>query len=130
VSWVALTDLLGILERAVGDPTMRGLYHVASPRPVTNAQMMATLRRIHGRRFGLPSPAALTRIGAWTLGSDPALALTGRRTIPRRLTEGGTSFDLPDFEAAARHALTAAPGANRPGSDRRPTGGPTVSATH
>jgi len=76
VSWIALTDLLGILERAVGDPTMRGLYHVASPQPITNAQMMATLRRIHGRRFGLSSPAD-------TGASDPTPATAAQSAHSR-----------------------------------------------
>lgn len=71
---------------------MRGLYHVTAPAPVTNAQMMATLRAIAGRRFGLPSPAPVTTMGAWLLGSDPALALTGRRGMPQRLLDEGHTF--------------------------------------
>lgn len=36
-------------------------------------------------RLGLPSPKPITTVGAWLLGSDPALALTGRRCVPTRL---------------------------------------------
>ena len=110
VSWVALSDVLTIFERVVADPAMRGLYHVTAPAPVTNTEMMATLRRIAGRSFGLPSPAALTRAGAWALRSDPALALTGRRAVPQRLLEEGHTFEFGDFESASRAALAAPAG--------------------
>lgn len=107
VSWVALPDLLRVFERAIDDDTMHGIYHVTAPQPVTNAEMMATLRRIQGRGFGLPSPALLTRVGALALGSDPALALTGRRGVPVRLLAEGHRFEFETFQGAARAALSA-----------------------
>lgn len=57
VSWVALDDLLAVMVRAIDDEAMAGLYHVTSPNPITNAEMMATYRALLGRRFGLPAPA-------------------------------------------------------------------------
>jgi uncharacterized protein len=105
VSWIALDDLLTTLERAIDDDAMAGLYHLTSPNPVRNREMMATIRRATGRRFGVPSPAPLTRLGAWLLGSDPALALTGRRGVPARLLHEGGCFTLPDFEDAVRLAI-------------------------
>ena len=93
--------------RVVGEATMTGTYHVTSPNPVTNAEMMSTYRRLLGRRIGLPSPAWLARIGAPILGSSASLALTGRRVVPTRLLERGFTFEQPDFESAARKALGA-----------------------
>ena len=107
VSWVGLDDLLTAMILAIDDDTMTGTYHVTSPNPVTNAEMMATYRRLLGRRIGLPSPAWLARIGAPTLGSNASLALTGRRVVPTRLLERGFTFEQPDFESAARKALGA-----------------------
>jgi hypothetical protein len=49
----------------------------------------------------------VTHIGAWLLGSDPALALTGRRAVPTRLLEEGYDFAIPDFEDAAALAVAA-----------------------
>ncbi len=86
---------------------MTGTYHVTSPNPVTNAEMMSTYRRVLGRRMGLPSPAWLARIGAPMLGSSASLALTGRRVVPTRLLERGFSFAQPDFELTVRKALGA-----------------------
>ena len=57
VSWVGLDDLLSAMILSIDDDTMTGTYHVTSPNPVTNAEMMSTYRRLLGRRIGLPSPA-------------------------------------------------------------------------
>ena len=105
VSWVGLDDLLTAMILAIDDDTMT--YHVTSPNPVTNAEMMSTYRRLLSQRIGLPSPAWLARIGAPLLGSSASLALTGRRVVPARLTERCFNFEQPDFEAAARKALAA-----------------------
>lgn len=114
VSWIALEDLLRIIVRAIDRDDMRGLYLATAPEPVTNAEMMETYRRLVGRRLGLPSPAWLTTIGAWLMGSDPALALTGRRGQPRRLLSEGFDFTATSFADAARIAIdrVAAPETN------------------
>lgn len=106
VSWVSVDDFMAVLLRAIDDDTMTGLYHLTSPNPIRNRDMMAAYRRLVGRRFGLPSPAWLTHIGARLLGSDPALALIGRRAVPARLLEEGYEFLTPDFEDAASRAVT------------------------
>lgn len=105
VSWVGLDDVLAVMVRAIDEPAMDGTYHVTSPHPVTNAEMMATYRRLLGRRVGLPSPALVTRVGAPLLGSSASLALTGRRCVPARLLAEGFTFSQPDFEPTARRAL-------------------------
>jgi uncharacterized protein len=105
VSWVGLEDLLDAMVRALDVPTMRGLYHVTSPNPVTNAEMMSTYRRLLGRRVGLPTPALIAKLGAPLLGSSASLALTGRRCVPTRLLAEGFDFHHPDFESTARLAL-------------------------
>jgi uncharacterized protein len=107
VSWVGLEDILDVMVRAIDDPAMQGTYHVTSPNPVTNAEMMATFRRLLGRRAGLPSPALVTKLGAPLLGSSASLALTGRRCVPTRLHAEGVELRRTDFEEVARGALEA-----------------------
>ena len=106
VSWVGLDDFVEAMLRAIDDESMAGLYHVTSPNPITNTEMMAAYRELLGRRFGLPAPAPVTFLGAILLGSDPALALTGRRCVPTRLLDEGFTFSVPTFKEAARRALT------------------------
>lgn len=106
VSWLAEQDLLRIMERALDEQVaMRGVYNATAPGPVTNAEMMATYRDALGVRVGLPAPSVATRVGAWLLGSDPALALTGRRAVPARLLDEGFEFEVTDMAAAVASAL-------------------------
>lgn len=105
MSWVAVPDLMRAMVSAVHNDQMRGLYHLTSPHPVTNRQMMSTVRAHAGRTFGLPSPAWLTRLGAPMLGSDPDLALTGRRVVPTRLLAEGFEFSVPTFDEAFSQAV-------------------------
>jgi NAD dependent epimerase/dehydratase family enzyme len=39
------------------------------------------------------------------MGTDPGLALTGRRCLPRRLTEAGFTFEHPELEEAVADLL-------------------------
>jgi NAD dependent epimerase/dehydratase family enzyme len=105
--WVSVEDFMRVLIRAIDDDTMTGLYHVTAPSPVRNGDMMATYRQLAGRRFGLSSPAWVAQAGAWLIGSDPALALTGRRAVPTRLLDEGYEFVVPQFEEAAARAVAA-----------------------
>jgi NAD dependent epimerase/dehydratase family enzyme len=62
--------------------------------------MMASLRSAFHRPWSPPTPRPLVHLGAWLMGTDPALALTGRRCLPRRLLDHGFAFDHPTFPAA------------------------------
>jgi uncharacterized protein len=68
---------------------------VTSPHPVQNREMMATLRRSLHRPWSPPTPTSLVRVGAVLMRTDAALALTGRRAIPKRLLDAGFRFDYP-----------------------------------
>lgn len=106
VSWIDAEDLIDLLLRSVVDTTMSGLYHLAAPEPVRNEAFMAAYRNAVGRRFGLKSPAQLVKLGAALLGSDPGLALTGRRCVPGRLLDEDYDFKHTDIAASVRRAVT------------------------
>jgi uncharacterized protein (TIGR01777 family) len=99
VSWIHVRDMLNAL-RFVVDSEMGGVLNVTSPRPVRNELLMQELRRHLSRPWSPPAPAALVRLGAWLMGSDPDIALTGRRCVPGRLLEAGFAFEFPDLRAA------------------------------
>jgi len=104
VSWIAADDLFALIERAVVDETMSGLYHLTSPAPVQNRELMAAYRTAVGRRFGLRSPRPIAHLGAKVLGTDPALALTGRRAVPTRLLSDRYQFVCTSLEEAVTAA--------------------------
>ncbi|WP_204003937.1 epimerase [Virgisporangium aurantiacum] len=107
VSWLHVADFLTIVRRSLDDPAMADVVHATSPNPVRNAELMAALRRVLRRPPAPPTPAPLVRVGALLLRTDPALALTGRRCVPRRLLDAGFGFARPDLLPALRDLLTA-----------------------
>ncbi|MEA2433288.1 MAG: uncharacterized protein QOG54_745 [Actinomycetota bacterium] len=83
--------------RFVIDTELEGILNVTSPHPVQNATLMGELRRHLHRPWSPPAPAAAVRLGALVMRSDPALALTGRRCIPKRLLDAGFGFEFPEL---------------------------------
>jgi uncharacterized protein (TIGR01777 family) len=100
VSWIHVDDFLRAVHHVCGDPTLDGIVHVTAPNPIRNRAMMAALRAALHRPWSPPTPRPLVHLGAWLMGSDAALALTGRRCLPRRLLDHGFAHDHPTFEAA------------------------------
>ncbi|MFI6386059.1 DUF1731 domain-containing protein [Nonomuraea sp. NPDC050540] len=100
VSWLHAADFLAIVRRAAEDPALSGVVHATSPRPVRNAEMMAAFRRVLRRPPAPPTPEPMVRLGSRVLRTDPALALTGRRCVPARLTGMGFRFRHPELEEA------------------------------
>jgi uncharacterized protein (TIGR01777 family) len=105
VSWIHITDFLAVVRRALEDDNLRGVVHVTGPNPVRNAELMAALRHVLHRPAAPPTPAALVRLGALVLRTDPSLALTGRRCAPARLLAGGFTFAHPDLDEALADLL-------------------------
>jgi NAD dependent epimerase/dehydratase family enzyme len=82
------------------------VVHISSPQPISNRDIMATLRK-QLRRPNLPAtPAWAISLGArFIFRTDAALALTGRRAIPQKLLDSGFIFEHPDFDDALRVLL-------------------------
>lgn len=100
VSWIHIDDFLAALRFVCETSTMEGVVHVTSPNPIQNREMMSELRSALHRPWSLPTPKPLVHIGALLMRTDPALALTGRRCVPRRLSDAGFEFQHPAFGVA------------------------------
>jgi NAD dependent epimerase/dehydratase family enzyme len=83
--------------RVALDGPLSGVLVATSPQPVRNAELMAELRRAVRRPAAPPTPALVVKIGALLLCTDPALAMTGRRAIPKRLLDAGFAFSYPQI---------------------------------
>jgi len=105
VSWLHIADFLRIVRYALDTPSLSGIVHVTSPNPATNRELMRALRKVLHRPPSPPTPAALVHVGAVFMRTDPALALLGRRCIPRRLLDAGFGFEYPDLEPALEDLL-------------------------
>jgi uncharacterized protein (TIGR01777 family) len=105
INWIHAADLSRIFTMAIERLDMEGVFNASGPKPATNADFMRELRRTLHRPWSPPVPWWAVRAGAWLMGSDGRLALTGRRCAPRRLHEKGFVFEFPDLQAALKSIL-------------------------
>jgi hypothetical protein len=99
ISWIHIKDLarlmVWVLENDISGPV-----NATAPKPVTNAEFMATLRKALKRPWSPPAPAFAVKLGAKLLGIDPQLMLGSHKILPIRATENGFKFLFPQLEEA------------------------------
>ncbi len=103
VSWIHQDDFVRLVDWLIKNEHVDGLVHASSPNPVTNADFMQALRRKIGVPVGMPNPAWAVSLGAWLIGTEPQLALDGRRVVSRVLEEAGFQFNFPELNVALRN---------------------------
>lgn len=101
-SWVALDDYVRAVRFLAAQPEHSGPFNVAAPQPLTNAEMTAAMARVLHRPALLRVPGVALRLPLRDFATD---LLGGQRVVPRRLTEAGFRFTLPEFEPALRAVL-------------------------
>lgn len=104
MSWVSLSDVVGITRRALEDSSMRGTFNAASPSPVRNSDYTRTLGRVLGRPTLFPAPAFALRLMLGEMAD--ALLLASQRVIPKHLQEAGFRFEDSDLESGLRSAIS------------------------
>jgi uncharacterized protein (TIGR01777 family) len=102
ISWLHINDLNRIFQWCLENKSASGTYNATGPTPVTNAAFMAALRWALQRPWSPPAPSLAVRLGAYLMGTEASLALTGRRCIPQRLLEAGFRFNHCDLDECLR----------------------------
>jgi uncharacterized protein (TIGR01777 family) len=102
-SWIALADVIRVVELAIGLEGLAGPVNAVAPGPVTNREFTRTLGRVLGRPTLVPLPAAVVRALFGEMGQT--LLLDSARVLPRRLERAGFTFRYPDVEGALRAVL-------------------------
>ncbi len=103
ISWIALPDLLAVLEYALGNSSIQGAYNVVAPNPVTNAEFTRTLAKVLSRPAFLPVPTFGLRLAFGEMADEMLLSST--RALPQRLEAAGFQFQYPELEKALRKVL-------------------------
>jgi len=100
ISWIHVKDVLLICDWLIGHPEAEGILNVCSPHPVSNREFMRELRRVMKRPWSPPIPPFAVRVGAWLMGSEAELVLSGRSIEPRNLLTLGYRFAYPGLPEA------------------------------
>ncbi len=108
-SWIHVEDWLALVRASLGlDPEVRlpnGILVAATDFPVRNRDLMAALRHHLRRPPAPPTPAAILKIGAVFLRTDPALGLTGRHATSEVLPHTAFRFRYPTLDEALTDLL-------------------------
>jgi uncharacterized protein len=94
-SWIALDDLVRVIELAVDDPSVSGVINATSPSPVTNAEFTRTLAQTLHRPTFVPIPAFMLKAAPGGMGEEALLA--SAKVIPKKLLDASFRFAHPDL---------------------------------
>ncbi len=103
MSWIALSDVLGVIAYALDTNSLRGPVNTVAPKAVTNAEYTKTLGHVLKRPTLLPMPSFAARLAFGEMAD--ALLLSSARVIPDQLNQSGYHFQWTDLESALRHLL-------------------------
>jgi hypothetical protein len=84
---------------------MEGVFNGTAPNPVTNAELMETLRKVLGRPWAPPAPKFAMKAAEKLLDLPASLALDSTRVVPRAALGKGFGFKFEAIEPALRDLL-------------------------
>jgi uncharacterized protein (TIGR01777 family) len=103
ISWIALPDVIRVIEFVVGTRNMSGPVNVVAPNPVTNLEFTRSLAGALRRPAPLPVPGLALRLAFGEMAE--ATILQSERVVPARLSAAGFNFEYPKLDAALRAIL-------------------------
>ncbi len=106
-SWIALDDVVSVIERSLTDEALSGPINVVAPHPVTNRQFTKTLGSVLHRPTVAPVPKFAARLAFGREMADETL-LASAKVEPAKLREIGFEFEHPQLERAL-HLMLGAP---------------------
>jgi uncharacterized protein (TIGR01777 family) len=98
-SWVSLEDLLCAIEFIISNNELSGIFNITSPKPVTNSQLTDALAIRYKSFIRIKIPLLIFRA---IYGKSSVLITEGQYASPKRLSENGFEFKLPDISEAIR----------------------------
>ena len=99
-SWVHVDDVVAAILHVYDRPEIAGPVNVATPHPVTNAELVREVRAALGRPWGVPTPAAVLEVGARVIRTEPELVLKSRWVHPGVLLGSGFAWEHPRLPEA------------------------------
>lgn len=105
-SWIHMEDLFRIVVFLQQHPELEGVFNASAPHPVTNRELMASLRRAMGVPIGLPAPRWMLELGARLIRTETELVLKSRWVLPERLLREGFTFKYDTLDGALEEIVS------------------------
>jgi uncharacterized protein len=102
-SWIALDDVIGVMQFVLQNETVDGPVNVVGPSSVRNAEFVKALGSALRRPTLFPLPAFAIRTLMGEMGQE--LLLTSAHAVPKKLCEAGYAFRYANLDDALRAAL-------------------------
>jgi uncharacterized protein (TIGR01777 family) len=103
MSWIALDDVVGAIQHALGTEALQGPTNAVVPQAVTNREFTETLGKVLRRPTAIPLPAFAARLMFGEMADE--LLLASVRVQPTKLLASGYQFRYPELETALQHVL-------------------------
>ena len=103
MSWIALDDLVRVIQFALTAAALVGPVNAVAPTSVTNREFTKTLGSVLHRPTILPMPAFAAKLAFGEMADD--MLLGSIRVEPHALNNVRFEFRYPQLEAALRHIL-------------------------
>ncbi|REJ79021.1 MAG: TIGR01777 family protein [Acidobacteria bacterium] len=103
MSWIALPDLVRLIQFLINNNRVTGPVNATAPNPVTNEEFTDTLGTVLNRPTIIPVPGFGVKLLFGEMGER--LLLEGAKVLPARLSEAGFKFDFAELEGALRKVL-------------------------
>ncbi len=100
--WIHWRDVVGLIDVALGDDTLRGPINVVAPEAVTGRVFARTLGRVLRRPAVLPVPVAALRV---VMGEMGRYAVASQRVVPQLATGRGYAFAFGRLQPALENLL-------------------------
>lgn len=103
VSWIAIDDLVRVIDHVIHEEKLEGPINAVAPYPVTNQEMTKILGDVLHRPTFLAMPDFIVE---WVFGEmGKEVLLSSARVRPKKLEEAGFQYAYPHLEGALRRLL-------------------------
>jgi uncharacterized protein (TIGR01777 family) len=103
MSWIALEDMIAVMNFVLENEKVRGAVNATAPNPVTNQTFTKTLGEVLNRPTFIPAPEFAVKFMFGEMGET--LLLQGMRVVPKKLEDLGFTFKYPELKEALKAAM-------------------------
>ncbi|HEX5471899.1 MAG TPA: TIGR01777 family oxidoreductase, partial [Lacipirellulaceae bacterium] len=104
LSWIALDDLVRVIQFVLQAAAIAGPVNAVAPQSVTNREFTKMLGRVLRRPTFMAMPATAARLAFGEMADE--MLLSSARVEPHALAAAEFPFEYSQLESALRHVLT------------------------